>query len=113
MNKSESFEKWINPIYEQNTNVIWPSVAPISIHLWKQLYQSQTNSVPWNDFNNCVNHIKNNYIGVKKFAGQLRQQVRCILDEADDHNHDSTSSIIDNNMDPLQVLCLSQLNIET
>lgn len=110
INRPDVLEKFINPLYEPNQQVIWPSVAPISLNLWKQLYLSHTNSSIWNDFNSCVKDIKKNYSAIQKFTGQLRQQVQNILNEAD--QHDSNSSLADNNMDPLQALCLSQLTLD-
>ncbi|KAK0182813.1 hypothetical protein PV327_000910 [Microctonus hyperodae] len=81
MNKPESLENWLNPLYEPNPSVIWPSVAPISIRLWKELYLAHTSACSWNDFIPCVRQIKNNYCAVKKVANQLRTQLRRALDD--------------------------------
>ncbi|XP_015120258.1 myotubularin-related protein 9 [Diachasma alloeum] len=110
INKTENLDKWTNPLYEPNPSVIWPSIAPISIRLWKQLYLHHTPVAPWDDFVPCVRHLKHNYSSVKKFAGQLRDQVRRALDEID-AQQDGTSCIKDD--EQMQSLCLGKLNLET
>ncbi|XP_063977649.1 myotubularin-related protein 9 [Diachasmimorpha longicaudata] len=110
INRSEILDKWTNPLYEPNASVIWPSIAPISIRLWKELYLRHTSVAPWDDFIPCARQLKHNYSSVKKFAGQLRNQVRRALDEVETHR-DSTSCIKDD--EQTQSLCLGKLNLET
>lgn len=38
LNRPEVVKSLLNPLYEPNPAVIWPSVAPISIVLWAELY---------------------------------------------------------------------------
>uniref|UniRef100_A0A182Q0D6 Myotubularin phosphatase domain-containing protein n=1 Tax=Anopheles farauti TaxID=69004 RepID=A0A182Q0D6_9DIPT len=38
LNRPEVVKSLLNPLYEPNPAVIWPSVAPISIVLWSELY---------------------------------------------------------------------------
>ncbi|XP_058118339.1 myotubularin-related protein 9 [Anopheles ziemanni] len=38
LNRHEVVKSLLNPLYEPNQAVIWPSVAPISIVLWAELY---------------------------------------------------------------------------
>lgn len=38
LNRPEIIKGFLNPMYEPNKLVIWPSVAPISIVVWKALY---------------------------------------------------------------------------
>uniref|UniRef100_A0AAG5CTC7 Myotubularin phosphatase domain-containing protein n=1 Tax=Anopheles atroparvus TaxID=41427 RepID=A0AAG5CTC7_ANOAO len=38
LNRHEVVKSLLNPLYEPNQSVIWPSVAPISIVLWSELY---------------------------------------------------------------------------
>lgn len=38
LNRQEEMTKLLNPMYDPNPAVIWPSVAPISLVLWKELY---------------------------------------------------------------------------
>lgn len=37
--RPEVLQKYLNPMYEPNPTVIWPSVAPQSLMLWSALYQ--------------------------------------------------------------------------
>ncbi|XP_005183305.1 myotubularin-related protein 9 [Musca domestica] len=38
LNRPEVLKNFLNPMYEPNPRVIWPSVAPISLELWNELY---------------------------------------------------------------------------
>ncbi|XP_017049641.1 myotubularin-related protein 9 [Drosophila ficusphila] len=38
LNRPDVLQTLLNPLYEPNANVIWPSVAPISLELWSDLY---------------------------------------------------------------------------
>ena len=38
MNRPDVMSSFLNPLYEPNSSVIWPSVAPISICMWSDLY---------------------------------------------------------------------------
>ncbi|XP_046807439.1 myotubularin-related protein 9 [Lucilia cuprina] len=38
LNRPEVLKNFLNPLYEPNPSVIWPSVAPISLELWTELY---------------------------------------------------------------------------
>lgn len=38
LNRPEMLTTLLNPMYDPNNQVIWPTVAPISLVLWKQLY---------------------------------------------------------------------------
>ncbi|KAI9587378.1 myotubularin-related protein 9 isoform X1 [Glossina fuscipes] len=38
LNRPDVLKNLLNPLYEPNPNVIWPSVAPISLELWQELY---------------------------------------------------------------------------
>ncbi|XP_011303506.1 myotubularin-related protein 9 [Fopius arisanus] len=110
INKPENLEKWMNPLYEANPTVIWPSVAPISIRLWKELYLRHTPVAPWDGFNTCVKELKENYSSVKRFAEQLRNQVRQALDEIEIQSN-GTPCLKEH--DEQVQMCLGKLNIET
>ncbi|KAG7205796.1 hypothetical protein KM043_007741 [Ampulex compressa] len=81
INQPEVLEKWLNPLYEPNPGVIWPSVAPISIQLWRELYLAHTSAAPWKDLLSCAKQIKQNHMAVRKVAGQLQAQVKRAIDE--------------------------------
>lgn len=38
LNRPEVLPSYLNPLYEPNNHVIWPSVAPMSLNLWNTLY---------------------------------------------------------------------------
>ncbi|XP_075161608.1 myotubularin-related protein 9 [Haematobia irritans] len=38
LNRPEVLKNFLNPLYEPNPKVLWPSVAPISLELWSELY---------------------------------------------------------------------------
>jgi len=81
MNQPNVLEEWINPLYEPNSGVIWPSVAPISIQLWKELYLAHTSTAPWNGMLSYAKQIKQNHTAVRKVAGQLHTQIKQALEE--------------------------------
>ncbi|EZA57170.1 hypothetical protein DMN91_006717 [Ooceraea biroi] len=81
MNQPDVLEQWINPLYEPNSGVIWPSVAPISIQLWKELYLAYTSAAPWSGMLSYAKQIKQNHTAVRKVAGQLHTQIKQALEE--------------------------------
>ncbi|KAK4029192.1 myotubularin-related protein 9 isoform X1 [Daphnia magna] len=40
LNRPEILRSFLNPLYEPNNRVIWPSVAPMSVSLWPAMYLS-------------------------------------------------------------------------
>ncbi|XP_026481197.1 myotubularin-related protein 9-like [Ctenocephalides felis] len=38
LNRPDIIVKYLNPVYEPNSHIIWPSVAPVSIVLWRELF---------------------------------------------------------------------------
>lgn len=80
MNQPDVLEQWINPLYEPNPGVIWPSVAPISIQLWRELYLAHTSAAPWNGLLCYAKRIKQNNVAVRKVSGQLRAQIKQALE---------------------------------
>ncbi|XP_043503678.1 myotubularin-related protein 9 isoform X2 [Polistes fuscatus] len=81
MNQPEVLEKWLNPLYDPNPGVIWPSVAPISIQLWKELYLAHTSASSWDGVLSCAKQIKQNHLAVKKVALQLHAQIKRALED--------------------------------
>ena len=92
MNQPEILENYLNPLYDPNPGVIWPSVAPISIELWKELYFAHTSSAPWNGLYECAKHMKQNQAAVRKAAGQMRGQIRRALEEINSNPESSCDS---------------------
>lgn len=81
MNQPDVLEQWINPLYEPNPGVIWPSVAPISIKLWRELYLAHTSAASWDGMLSYAKQIKQNDMAVRKVAGQLHAQIKQALEE--------------------------------
>lgn len=90
INQPNVIEKWLNPLYEPNPGVIWPSVAPVSIQLWTELYLAHTSAAPWDGTLSCATHIKRNHTAVRRIAGQLQAQIRRGIEQLNDHPADSS-----------------------
>ena len=60
--------------------MIWPSVAPVSIQLWKELYLAHTSAASWTGLLQCAKEIKQNHTAVRKIAGQLQNQIKRTLE---------------------------------
>ncbi|KAL7296410.1 hypothetical protein TKK_0010422 [Trichogramma kaykai] len=83
MNQPDILEKYINPLYEANPGIIWPSVAPVSIELWRELYLGHNAAAPWNGLLQCTMNIKDRQMAIKRTAAELHQQIKVTLDESD------------------------------
>ncbi|XP_023289363.1 myotubularin-related protein 9 [Orussus abietinus] len=80
INRPQVLETWLNPLYDPNPGIIWPSVAPVSIELWRELYFGHTVAAPWAEMLECTKELKNNHAAVKKLAMELRVQIRQVID---------------------------------
>lgn len=94
MNQPDILEKFVNPFYEPNPDIIWPSVAPISIELWRELYQGHTAAVPWDGLLACVVELKERHQSIKRSATELHETIRQVLEEADLLSDDNSSSSV-------------------
>lgn len=108
INQPEILEKWLNPLYEPNAGVIWPSIAPVSIQLWKELYLAFTSAAPWAGMLQSAKEIKQSHTNVRKIAGQLQSQIRRILEEI--KSDSSVSADSDNQEEHSR---LAHLNLES
>ncbi|KAI1286005.1 Myotubularin-related protein 9 [Halotydeus destructor] len=76
VNRPQVLQEYINPMYEPNNSVIWPSVAPQSIVLWEGLYfrwfldQRQRQNV-WD----TVGYLKKYEKELRNKALRLRRQL--------------------------------------
>jgi len=91
INRPEVIHEFINPSYEPNCKVIWPSVAPQSLELWSGLYLrwvvQQTNyEKAWNRFA----EIKVKEKELKLKATRLRRK---LIDLTANVNSDKTKDI--------------------
>ncbi|XP_015516542.1 myotubularin-related protein 9 [Neodiprion pinetum] len=107
INQPDVLEKWLNPLYEPNPGVIWPSVAPISIELWMELYLLHTNAAPWKGSLSCAMHIKRKHSAIRKISGQLQSQIRKGIEEI--HTNPDSSYGTANAEEHLR---LAQMNLE-
>jgi len=42
LNRPDVITNFLNPMYEPNKAAIWPSIAPVSLVLWEELYLRST-----------------------------------------------------------------------
>lgn len=108
INQPDILEKWLNPLYERNSSVIWPSVAPISIQLWKELYLGHTNVAPWKNLLSCIKQIKQNHTAVRKVASQLQIQIKRAIEEMR-----SNPDICYEEENQDEHTCIAQLSLES
>ncbi|XP_032452489.1 myotubularin-related protein 9 [Nasonia vitripennis] len=92
MNQPDVLEKYMNPLYDPNPGIIWPSVAPVSIELWRELYLGHNAAAPWDGLLRCVLEIKDKHQSIKRAAVELHQQIRQAFDESDQLLSDNNSS---------------------
>lgn len=113
VNQPEILENLLNPLYEPNAGVIWPSVAPVSIQLWKELYFANTSAAPWNGLLGCAKHVKQNDVAVRKAAGQLRGQIRRALEDLVSNPESSCGSENEEGEEEEGKSRLAQLSLES
>ena len=89
----------MNPLYGPNPGVIWPSVAPVSIELWRELYLGHNVAAPWDGLLRCVIEMKDKHQTLKRAATELHQQIKQVLEEVE----------IASNSDPLTAFKNSEL----
>ncbi|XP_074600044.1 myotubularin-related protein 9-like isoform X2 [Brevipalpus obovatus] len=76
INRPEMLEEYLNPTFEPNNSVIWPSVAPQSIVLWEGLYLRW--SIPQTLRTNvlsAITELKNYEKELKVKASKLRRHL--------------------------------------
>ena len=83
LNQPDILEKFTNPLYEPNAGIIWPSVAPVSIDLWRELYFGHNGAAPWDGMLPCIINLKERQMEVKRTAAELHQQIKVALNETD------------------------------
>lgn len=116
MNQPDVLEQWINPLYEPNPGVIWPSVAPISIQLWRELYLAHTSAAPWNSLLAYAKQIKQNHTAVRKMAGQLQAQIKQALEEirsdmSQDADAQEEEEVVTEEQEEEGYRCIAQLSL--
>ncbi|XP_077990034.1 myotubularin-related protein 9-like [Glandiceps talaboti] len=87
VNRPEILQTFLNPLYEKNDSVIWPSVAPQSLMLWSGLYMryelnQSANDDAWKEIVQIKQHDKE----LKLKAVKLRKQLSELQKEAVEKN---------------------------
>ncbi|GAB6019226.1 Carrier protein, mitochondrial [Chamberlinius hualienensis] len=83
VNRPVVLQNYLNPLYEPHPNVLWPSVAPMSLDLWSGLYlrwvlnQSSQQKV-WK----YIMDIKEKDKALRSYVNKLRRQVVELENEA-------------------------------
>ncbi|XP_037078968.1 myotubularin-related protein 9-like isoform X2 [Pollicipes pollicipes] len=83
VNRPEVLPLYLNPLYEPNKQVIWPSVAPMSLTLWPGMYLRW--SVDLTSQNNALNRaheIHEEHVKLKAKACKLRRRLQDLQQEA-------------------------------
>ncbi|XP_014664528.1 PREDICTED: myotubularin-related protein 9-like [Priapulus caudatus] len=69
LNRPEVLQNYLNPMYEPNKAVIWPSVAPQSLELWSELY------LRWSQDNSTQQETIKHILSIKEHNKELRTKV--------------------------------------
>lgn len=76
VNRPEILQTILNPLYEPNNNVIWPSVAPMSLDLWSGVYLRWIiDQTPDREMWEGISKVKEREKELRLEAGRLRRQV--------------------------------------
>ncbi|CAD7006683.1 myotubularin-related protein 9 [Ceratitis capitata] len=85
LNRPDVLKNMLNPLYEPNPSVIWPSVAPISLELWSELYLRWT--IEQKNSSKMLQQIQELVTREKELrakAIRLRKQASDLSNEMDD-----------------------------
>ncbi|KAK6167642.1 hypothetical protein SNE40_021620 [Patella caerulea] len=83
INRPQVLNQYLNPLYQPNQVVLWPSVAPQSLELWNELYlRSQADPVPMEDKWREIVKIAEYDKELKAKAIRLRRQLAALEKEA-------------------------------
>uniref|UniRef100_U5EXU6 Putative phosphatidylinositol 3-phosphate 3-phosphatase myotubularin mtm1 n=1 Tax=Corethrella appendiculata TaxID=1370023 RepID=U5EXU6_9DIPT len=107
LNRPEIIKTFLNPMYEPNPAIIWPSVAPVSLVLWSDLYlrwvldQTQQRNMQQQIYD-LINHEKELRSKTLKLRKQLldlqkeyQELVKLENDENDNNNVGSSGDVDD------------------
>ncbi|KAH8301170.1 hypothetical protein KR018_005003 [Drosophila ironensis] len=92
LNRPDVLQTLLNPLYEPNANVIWPSVAPISLELWSDLYlrwvvDQRSCATVMSQIQELVTRekeLRTQAMKLRKQALELSQEVCALMNHADD-----------------------------
>ncbi|NXA22716.1 MTMR9 protein, partial [Ibidorhyncha struthersii] len=72
VNRSEELSKFQNPLFEANSLVIWPSVAPQSLQLWEGVF------LRWNRPSKFLDEAHEEMISIIKYNKELQAKVNAL-----------------------------------
>ncbi|CAL8144055.1 unnamed protein product [Orchesella dallaii] len=76
VNRPEVLTSYMNPVYEPNSKVIWPSVAPVSLTLWSGMFlRWVVDQSPTKDTWSTITELKEKEREMKREAIKLRKQL--------------------------------------
>ena len=97
INMPEVLNNYLNPLYEPKLTKFWPSVAPVSITLWSNLYfrdridDDYTNEIV-NKIKSVIDHDNQLRLTVKKMQKQLIDLKKAVDDRK--CNRDGVTPIV-------------------
>ncbi|EDV96905.1 myotubularin-related protein 9 [Drosophila grimshawi] len=91
LNRPDVLQTLLNPLYEPNASVIWPSVAPISLELWSELYlrwmidqqNLSTTMAQIQELVTCEKELRTQALKLRKQAVELSQEVMALMNDKD------------------------------
>ncbi|KAK3542137.1 hypothetical protein QTP86_016465 [Hemibagrus guttatus] len=72
MNRPKELERFLNPLYEANSLVIWPSVAPQSLLLWEDVF------LRWNRSTKCLDEAYEEMVHIIEYNKELQNKVNSL-----------------------------------
>lgn len=83
LNRPETVQKYLNPLYDPNPSVIWPSVAPQSLTLWNGLYlRGLINQGPQDEAWQEITRLREYDKELTSKVNKLRRQLASLTKEA-------------------------------
>ncbi|XP_069053931.1 myotubularin-related protein 9 [Lepisosteus oculatus] len=72
VNRPQEMEHFLNPLYEANSLVIWPSVAPQSLLLWEGVF------LRWNRASKCLDEAYEEMVHIIEYNKELQSKVNAL-----------------------------------
>ncbi|KAK5880244.1 hypothetical protein CesoFtcFv8_023292 [Champsocephalus esox] len=72
VNRPQELERLTNPLYEANSLVIWPSVAPQSLLLWEGVF------LRWNRSSKCLDEAYEEMVHIIEYNKELQNKVNSL-----------------------------------
>ncbi|XP_067945083.1 myotubularin-related protein 9-like [Watersipora subatra] len=95
VNRPEFLELYLNPLYEPNNDAIFPSIAPQSLILWKNLYMRYLiDPAPHREVWDKIKHIKGKNSGLQLKASRLRRQIDALSKELQDEGISTNEALV-------------------